>query len=167
MTSNSKILSKNNLFLVSSPNHGFANNDVIDLLSTQISWELFILTLTLLVPSPFPCLPSCSGAAELCTTVQPSTIWRCNLETILIRHPRPAHFTWKSKASGANPPLDKGAAWPHKEGLGGKLQYQFYSIITTQNSPICSSIETSAVRKGERERVQGSKEKIKALHDTL
>ena len=56
---------------------------------------------------------------------------------------------------------------PQKEGLGQELQYQFYSISITQNSLVCSNRAASRVRKWERERVQDSKEKTQALHDTI
>lgn len=56
---------------------------------------------------------------------------------------------------------------PQKEGLAQELHDQFYSISITRNSLVCSNRAASGVKKWERERVQGSKEKTQALHDAI
>lgn len=164
MTSNSKTLSRNNLGFISPPKYKFVIKDAVNLLSTQISWELFILTLPLAVPPPFSWLSSCSGFAELCTTILSSTVWRDSVGRaqkdflgMQTSHEKPG------KDCRPNPPEDKDGARAPKEGLGQELQNRFYNISVIQNDLVCNNRATSGVRNWEGERVQGSKEKTQTF----
>lgn len=133
MTSNSKIQSRNNLGIVSPPKYEFVIKDAVNLLSTQISSELFILTFPLPVPSPFSWLSSCSGFAELRTTTLSSTAWRDNVGRawkdflgMRTSHEEPG------KDCRPSPPEDKDGTWASEGGAGSGtavpiLQHQYNS----------------------------------------
>lgn len=136
INSNCKISSRKNLGLISSPRHMFVIKYAVNFLSTQISWETFILNL--LTSSHFSWLSSYPDFAELSTTILSNTVWRDNVGNMK-RLPQHVHLTLKTRQEELLPQPTEIVLVPQKERLGRELQYHFYSINIAQNSLVCSN----------------------------